>query len=68
MGGYGAMRLALTHPERFAGAASFSSAVDLAGEFFKNRRNHEFSRIFGEMWISGIRSFHVAEEKHTGAV
>ncbi len=32
MGGYGAMRLALTYPERFAAAASFSGAVDLAGE------------------------------------
>ena len=33
MGGYGAMRLALTYPERFAGAGSFSGAVDLAGSF-----------------------------------
>ena len=29
MGGYGAMRLALTYPERFAAAASFSGAVDI---------------------------------------
>ena len=29
MGGYGAMRLALTYPERFAAAATFSGAVDL---------------------------------------
>ena len=28
MGGYGAMKLALTYPERFAAAASFSGAVD----------------------------------------
>ena len=28
MGGYGAMRLALTYPERFAAAGSFSGAVD----------------------------------------
>jgi len=28
MGGYGAMRLALAHPERFAAAASFSGALD----------------------------------------
>lgn len=32
MGGYGAMRLALTHPERFAAAASFSGLVDVAYE------------------------------------
>ena len=31
MGGYGAMRLALTYPERFAAAASFSGAVDITG-------------------------------------
>jgi putative tributyrin esterase len=29
MGGYGAMRLALTHPARFAGAASLSGALDI---------------------------------------
>ena len=31
MGGYGALRLALAQPERFAAAASFSGAVDLVG-------------------------------------
>ncbi len=30
MGGYGSMKLALTYPERFAAAASFSGAVDIA--------------------------------------
>ena len=30
MGGYGAMRLALTYPERYAAAASLSGAVDVA--------------------------------------
>src|SRR5215216_1738386 len=29
MGGYGAFKLALTHPERFAAAASLSGAVDI---------------------------------------
>src|SRR5438105_6350898 len=28
MGGYGALRLALTHPEKFAAVASFSGALD----------------------------------------
>ena len=28
MGGYGAMKLAFNHPERYAAAASLSSAVD----------------------------------------
>ena len=30
MGGYGAFKLALTHPERFAAAASLSGAVDIS--------------------------------------
>ena len=30
MGGYGALRLALAHPDRFAAAASLSGAVDVA--------------------------------------
>ncbi len=47
MGGYGAMRLALTFPERFAAAASFSGAVDFAGTY-KNRRGDELKRVFGE--------------------
>ena len=49
MGGYGAMKLALTYPERYAAAASFSGAVDIAdmshrtGERLTNMR-----RIFGD--------------------
>ena len=52
MGGYGAMRLALTYPERFAGAASFSGAVDLAAEVSESgqqsERRERWGRIFGE--------------------
>ena len=45
MGGYGAMRLALTYPERFAGAASFSGAVDLAAAVgFDQKRNEKLER------------------------
>ena len=48
MGGYGAMKLALTYPERFGAAASFSGSADLCNvkgrseESLKNLR-----RIFG---------------------
>jgi S-formylglutathione hydrolase FrmB len=45
MGGYGAMRLALTYPERFAAAASFSGAVNIADFAQRGGRNSE--RIFG---------------------
>lgn len=48
MGGYGAMRLALTYPERFAGAGSFSGAVDLAGTFYRRHRGDEIDRVFGD--------------------
>lgn len=49
MGGYGAMRLALTYPERFAGAASFSGAVDLNGVFYQQKRGSELERVFGSL-------------------
>ena len=48
MGGYGAMRLALTYPERFGAAASFSGAVDLTDLFYQNRRSQEMHRVFGK--------------------
>ncbi len=48
MGGYGAMRLALTHPERFAAAASFSGAVDLADLVENSQGDLSWQRIFGD--------------------
>lgn len=36
MGGYGAMKLALNHPERFGAAASFSGASDIVGVAKRN--------------------------------
>ena len=48
MGGYGAMRLALTYPERFAGAASFSGAVDISGILYQRNRGTEIDRVFGD--------------------
>ena len=49
MGGYGAMRLALTYPEHFAGAASFSGAVDLATVFYQRHIGPENDRVFGSL-------------------
>ena len=49
MGGYGAMRLALTYPEHFAGAASFSGAVDLATVFYERNLEPGVSRVFGDL-------------------
>src|SRR5688572_16921139 len=55
MGGYGAFRLALTHPERFAAAASLSGGLDLSYTVWaENPRNDEsrlaeFRTIFGDL-------------------
>ncbi len=49
MGGYGAMRLALTYPERFAAAASFSGAVDISSIFNRHSEDGIAAHIFGNM-------------------
>lgn len=47
MGGYGALRLGLTYPERFAGIAALSPATDLtAFQDFKSKLLPEFEQIF----------------------
>jgi S-formylglutathione hydrolase FrmB len=46
MGGYGALKLALSHPERYAAAASLSGALDLVA-FAKNPdRDEVMGRVF----------------------
>jgi putative tributyrin esterase len=50
MGGYGAWKWALRHPERFAAAASLSGAVNVAGLWNSRRREEDpqlGARIFG---------------------
>lgn len=51
MGGYGAMKAALLHPECFAAAASFSGALSLAvlNTLPHDPRQHEFSLLFGDL-------------------
>ncbi len=53
MGGYGAMRLALTHPGRFAAAASFSGAVDIADMIRNSPDRANWERVFGDTDITG---------------
>ena len=48
MGGYGAMRLALTYPERFAAAASFSGAVRIERILTHHSEDGRAKAIFGE--------------------
>ena len=50
MGGYGAFKLALTHPDRFAAAASLSGAVDIR-EVVKAHDDPE-----NETWLQNMRN------------
>ncbi|CAG7646162.1 alpha/beta hydrolase [Paenibacillus allorhizosphaerae] len=65
MGGYGALKLGLTHPERFGAAASLSGATDVF-EFATTRAsNAEARNIFGSTGLipgSGNDLFHLAEQ------
>jgi S-formylglutathione hydrolase FrmB len=47
MGGYGALKLALTHPERYAGAASLSGGLDLRRVLLQPERAELLQRVFG---------------------
>jgi putative tributyrin esterase len=47
MGGYGALKLALTHPERYAAAASLSGGLDLRTVLTKPERAELLERVFG---------------------
>jgi putative tributyrin esterase len=51
MGGYGAFKLALTHPERFAAAASLSGAVDL-NEVVRVKKNDPENKA----WLAEMRT------------
>ena len=47
MGGYGALRLGLTHPDRYAGAASMSGALDLHSLLTGPDDRRVWDRVFG---------------------
>ncbi|MFA4945261.1 MAG: alpha/beta hydrolase family protein [Lentisphaeria bacterium] len=49
MGGYGAFKLALRHPDRFAAAGSFSGALDMAATWERNdlQNPRELRNAFG---------------------
>jgi S-formylglutathione hydrolase FrmB len=51
MGGYGAFKMALTHPERFAAAASLSGAVDLS-EVVRIKKDDPLNKA----WLIGMRN------------
>lgn len=49
MGGYGALKCAFTHPERYAGAASFSAVTDMPARVknASDKEKPEYTAIFG---------------------
>jgi S-formylglutathione hydrolase FrmB len=65
MGGYGAFKLALSCPDKFAAGASLSGAVDMAALGEQRSENPEFENIFGDLTrISGSKNdlFHLAQQ------
>ena len=48
MGGYGAVKLALKHPDRFCSVVGSAGVYDLAGRMARPERCAEFRRIFGD--------------------
>jgi putative tributyrin esterase len=78
MGGYGAFKMALTHPDRFAAAASLSGALDL-NEVVRVKKNEpdnkawieEMRTVFGDLSkVSGSRNdlFALAKKAARAAV
>ena len=47
MGGYGAFKLALRHPDRYAAAASFSGVLDV-GSFYRRMADEKASDVLGD--------------------
>jgi S-formylglutathione hydrolase FrmB len=73
MGGYGAFKLALRQPERFAAAACLSGAVHLSGLPSGRSRPEDprmFERVFGEGPIDGSDDdlFRLLEQADPGAL
>jgi putative tributyrin esterase len=54
MGGYGALKLVLTHPERYAAAASLSGAVDVRSLATRLERGEIVDRVFDGAFGSDV--------------
>lgn len=62
MGGYGALKLALGHPDKFCAAVSHSGAPDFA-HINPDPNHHEFGRIIGENSIGGPHDLYGLAER-----
>ena len=71
MGGYGAMKLALSFPDRFGAAACFSGALDIADTYNSGRhQTSEQTRVFGDISKipgSDMDLFHLLEKNGKAA-
>jgi putative tributyrin esterase len=54
MGGYGALKWSLAHPERFAAAASLSGAVDLQRLIDSGEREPLFETVLGDRTLTDV--------------
>jgi len=73
MGGYGALKLAMSCPEQYAAAASLSGVTDIVSRVFNGNpvRKKEFENIFGDLdKVAGSKNdlFYLAERlaRHEG--
>ena len=65
MGGYGALKLALTHPDRFAAAASLSGALDVAHIAEQPDRDALVARVWDRVIGPGDDLFTLLESAST---
>ncbi len=65
MGGYGALKLALKHPEMFCAAVSHSGAVEFGRESFTgdDDRSRELRPIMGESPAGGVNDLYAVIDK-----
>jgi putative tributyrin esterase len=67
MGGYGAFKWALNHPEQISAAASLSGATDIISLINRSDFEEVFRLVFGEKDVSGTEHdlFSLIEKTHT---
>jgi len=65
MGGYGAAKLALTHPEVFVSGHSHSGAVGFGNkpEYLMDDRGAEFARILGDSYVGGANDLYALAQR-----
>lgn len=49
MGGYGAFKLALRNPDRYAAAASLSGSLDIAKVTVRRKNDNQWKNVFGDL-------------------